>query len=247
MTLPPIKYFLLLLPIAMLLLLGCGSSEMKDFSLDTIEAQPEVRLKILADTSITLAQIAQYTSIQQQLDSLLYYAEWIKNYEEEVALLYAQMGYDLATEENLNFPRAVAAYRIAAIKGKRAKFGEDIEDAMVDARISQRLIEDYNRIDWEIPINNLLGVLNNRNDDIDTARHFFNLALNQLEILGIESQMINENKASILHNLGTTYSMRDTLNKISYYTQSDSLFQLIKNKAIQVQLWLDWGRFLSIS
>jgi len=106
MTDTPIKKSFFFIPflaiiIAISLLIGCGGSEMKDFSLDTIEVQTEARLKILADTSIILPRIAQYASVRQQLDSLIYYAEWVKNYKEDISLLYAQMGYDLATEENL--------------------------------------------------------------------------------------------------------------------------------------------------
>jgi len=244
----PIKSsLLLLLPIAVLLLLGCGSSEMKDFSLDTIEAQPEARLKILADTSITLRKIAQYSSTRQQLDSLIYYANWLKNYEENTALFYALMAYDLATEENLNFHRGVSAYLSGTLKGRRALYGEDIEDAMVDAKIGQRLLVDYNCPDIKMYINHLMGFLYSRQMAYDTARHYFNQALYQLDKLPIDSTIFYKNKATFLHNIATTFDMmEDSATQSRLYIQSDSLFQLIDNEDNRIDLWLDWALFYKL-
>lgn len=234
---------LLLLLITMCLWVGCRSSEMKDFSLDTIEAQSEARLKFLVDTSVTLPEITQYTSVRQQLDSLIYYAEWIKHYEEDIAFFYAQKAYDIATEKNLSFPRGVSAYQIGALKGRRALYGEDIEDALVDARISQRLIGDYNRSDWNMHIYLLMGFLLERQPDSDTARYYFNQALNQLEKLSLDSSIIYKNKALILHNLANSFSTQDSLLESNLYFQSDSLYQLINDIDDRKDLWLDWAVF----
>lgn len=243
MTRTPTKNALLLmLSITICLWVGCGSSEMKDFSLDTIEAQSEARLKFLADTSLTLPQIKQYTSTRQQLDSLLYYAEWVKNYKEDISLLYAQMGYDLATEENLNFSRAVSAYQLAIFKGLKALYGENIEGAMVDAKISQRLMDEYNRPDWNMHINNLIGSLFRRQYQMDTARYYFTQSLNQLDKLQLKPTIVIKNKAKILHYLGTTMSMsEDSLTISQLYAESDSLYETINEKEGRKELWVDWA------
>lgn len=244
MTRTPAKNALLLvLSITICLWIGCGSSEMKDFSLDTIEAQSEARLKVIADTSLTLAQIKQYTSTKKQLDTLLYYAEWVKDYKEDVSLLYAQMGYDLATEENLNFPRGVSAYQIALIKSRKSFYEEDIEDALVDAKISERLLNEFNRLDWQIHIHNLLGVLSQQKGAYDLAQDNFNKALKKLETLKANKQTINKNKAKILQNLGINYYFQGAAAEATrYFTQCDSLLHSFPaNDEDFVNLWNDWA------
>ncbi|MEO1261079.1 MAG: histidine kinase [Bacteroidota bacterium] len=216
---------------------------MSNFNPDLIGDQPTVLLKTYADTSLTLPRIAAYANDHKKLDTLIYYAEWLKNYEENIALSYAQKAYDLATEKNWNFPRAVSLYRIAGIKGRKAIFGEDIEDAMVDAKICQRLIRPYNNIYWNVNINNLLGYLFKRKSQLDSARHYFELALNETEKLKLSGIDPNEFKAIILHNLGTSCELADTVNRIAYYQQSDSLYQTLELPEMRTRLMLDQANY----
>ena len=78
---------------------------------EDLPSRTESQLLVYADTSRTLNRISELPNNRQRVDSLICYAEWLENYEEDVALYYAQQAYDLATERNWNFPRAVAAYQ----------------------------------------------------------------------------------------------------------------------------------------
>ncbi|GJM35718.1 MAG: hypothetical protein DHS20C18_47190 [Saprospiraceae bacterium] len=216
---------------------------MSDFNPDRIEPKSEGALKVYADTSQMLARIAGFSGPRQQVDSLIYYAEWLKNYQEDIALYYAQKAYDLATEKNWTLPRAISANRMAWSKGKKARFGEDIEDAMVDARISKRLLGQYDHSFWQVDINNLFGFLFRLDNQMDSARYYFEAALTSINNLETKEKVIIRNKVMILHNLATTYPMQDSLKHVYYYQQSDSLFQLLGNKENRARLWRDWALF----
>ena len=228
--------------LASLLGQSCNHFDSSSFNPNQLEARPESRLRQYADTSRTLPRIAAL-SAKQQVDSFLYFAEWLKNYDENSSLFYAQQAYDLATEKNWNFPRGASAYRIAVLKGRKAKFGEDIEDAMVDARISKRLLGPYDNDYWQVDINNLTGVLFRKASQMDSARYYFERALQAVDNLTEEKEIIYRNKAMVLYNLGTTYPMKDSLEKNTYYLRSDSLYQALGDKEIRTRLWLDWGIF----
>lgn len=231
-----------MITLAPLLFQSCNHFDSHSFHPERIEAQPEHLLREYADTSRTLPRLAAMPA-RQQVDSFLYFAEWLKNYDEDISLVYAQQAYDIATEKNWNFPRAASAYRIAVLKGRKARFGEDIEDAMVDARISKRLLAPYENVYWQFDINNLMGFLFRKASQMDSARLYFEKALNAVDGLPTQEEVIYRNKAMILHNLGNTYFRQDSLKTTYYFSQSDSLFQLLGDRGLRARLWLDWGIF----
>ena len=228
--------------LASLLGQSCNHFDSSSFNPNQLEARPESRLRQYADTSRTLPRIAAL-SAKQQVDSFLYYAEWLKNFDENSSLYYAQQAYDLATEKNWNFPRGASANRIAWNKGKKAKYGEDIEDAMVDARISKRLLSRFGDAYWQVDINNLMGYLFKKDAQMDSARYYLERALTAVDGLQGKEEVIQRNKAMILHNLGTTYFKQDSIKTQSYYLRSGSLYQTLGNKENRARLWLDWGIF----
>lgn len=237
-----LAHWLGIMILAPLLFQSCNNLDGSHFHPEQAGTQPEHLLRAYADTSRTLPRIAALAA-RQQVDSFLYFAEWLKNYDEDISLFYAQQAYDIATDKNWNFPRAASAYRIAALKGRKAKFGEDIEDAMVDARISRRLLKRYDNPSWQADINNLMGVLLKKASQMDSARYYFERALNVMDELPAEEGFTHQNKAIVLYNLGTTYFKKDSSKTVTYYSQSDSLFQLLGDKEIRARLWLDWGIF----
>lgn len=221
---------------------SCNRFDGNDFQPERVGSQPERLLREYADTSRALPRIAALPA-RQQVDSFLYFAEWLKNYNEDISLFYAQQAYDIATEKNWNFPRGIGANRMAWSKGKKAKYGEDIEDAMVDARISKRLLSQFNNTYWQFDINNLMGYLFKRSARMDSAHYYFERALHAVDNLEAEEDEIIRNKAMVLHNLATTYPMKDSLKYITLYKTSDSIFQRLDNKVNRARLWLDWGIF----
>lgn len=240
---PFVNAFLGIALVATLLLIGCTNFRVDDYDLEAIMARPDRELETMADTTRTLARLAALSNPRKRVDSLIYYAEWLKNYDENTSLFYAQRAYNLATEKNWTVPRAVSANRIAHLKGKRAKYGEDIEDAMVDARISRRLLEPYDYPYWRVDIDNLFGFLFKRGGQIDSARYYFEKALKQVDQLDAGKEVDNRLKGMVLLNLGTTYFKRDSQKTAYYYEQSDSLFQLLSEKEPLARLWLDWAIF----
>ena len=125
----------------LLLLYSCGQYRGSDFEPQLLRQLTEEELKVYADTSLMLDRIKVMESPSQQVDSLLHFAEWVKNYDEEATLRYAQLAYDISTENNWNIPRGISANRLAWSKSNRIRYGEDTEGAMVDALISKRLLD----------------------------------------------------------------------------------------------------------
>jgi len=226
-----------------LLLYGCGQYRGGDFEPQQVKELSERELVAYADTNKVFSRIEALTNPRQQVDSLLYFAEWIKNYDEDITLIYAQRAYDISTENNWDTQRGMSANRLAWSKGKRASYGEDVEDAMVDALISKRLLADKSGSYWEADNSNLLGYLFNRKGERDSARFYFSEALEMVQQLALEPMLVQKNRAMILNNLAITYSKVDPLLEEAYYQQSDSLFQDLENWENRSRLWLDWGVF----
>ena len=230
-----------------LLLTGCLLQNCNRFDLNTYDFSdlPEPtaeRLELLADTSVTLGRLEALMK-HQQVDSLLFFAEWLKNYDEAATLAYAQLAYDLSTDKNWNVPRAISAYRLAWSKGKVARYGEDIEDAMVDARISRRLLLPYENDYWNMEMHYLFGYLFEKDEQPDSARHYFQKALALLNEIPGNSATIRYESANLLGNIATTYAKKDSLIRLRYFRQSDSLYQLLSNTTERSRLWLDQAAF----
>lgn len=220
------------------LFLSCNRFELDAYNFSELPLPPAAHLEQIADTSKTLQRL-DLLHKNQQVDSLIFFAEWLKNYDEETTLLYAQKAYNLSTDENWNIPRAISAYRLAWSKGKKARFGEDIEDAMVEARISKRLLEPYNAPYWRMEMNYLFGYLYKRSEQLDSARHYFQQALNDLNNIEVNTSEFQLEKANLLGNLSTTYSRKDTTNRWLLYQQSDSLYRILNNTSDRARQWLD--------
>jgi hypothetical protein len=101
---------------------SCSRFDLDDYIFDDLPAKTEAQLQSMADTILTLPRIAELSK-RQQVDTFIYYAEWLGNYDEDMALWYAQQAYDLATEENWGIPRGVSANRISKLKGIQAEYG----------------------------------------------------------------------------------------------------------------------------
>jgi two-component sensor histidine kinase len=230
-----------------LLLYSCNRYEGGSFEPAQLSLLSTKELERYADTSRILTHLSTFSNPSKKVDSLLHYAEWVKNYREDISLFYAQMAYDIATENNWSIPRAFSANRLAWSKGNKARFGEDLEDAMVDAMISKRLLADYPDPYWEADINNLFGFLHSKGGEQDSARHYFNKALELAPKLAAQPELVEWNRAMILHNLAATYVGEDPVKELEYYERSDSIFQQLDNKDNQTRLWLDLAQYYTVS
>jgi two-component sensor histidine kinase len=219
---------------------SCSRFDLDDYIFDDLPTKTEAQLQSMADTSWTLPRIAELSK-RRQVDTLIFYAEWLKDYNEDMALWYAQKAYDLATEKNWDVPRGVSANRIARIKGQRAEYGEDLEDAMVDAKISKRLLQSDNNAYWEVDMNNLFGSLFKSDEELDSARLYFERASQKINEVNTKKHDLDSEKGMILVNLALTYPMEDTVNQNLFYRQSDSLFQLGGDKENRARLWQIWA------
>ncbi|MCB0562567.1 MAG: hypothetical protein KDD09_26630, partial [Phaeodactylibacter sp.] len=94
-----------------------------------------------------------------------------------------------------------------------------------------------------VDINNLMGYLFKKDAQMDSARYYLERALTAVDGLQGKEEVIQRNKAMILHNLGTTYFKQDSIKTQSYYLRSGSLYQTLGNKENRARLWLDWGIF----
>lgn len=223
--------------------MSCNRHNLEDFNPDRIPLISTERLEELSDTTFVKGQLATL-SAGQQIDSLIYYAEWLKGIDDATSIWCAQNAFDLSTEKNWNFPRAISAYRIASLRGQKALFGEDIELAMVDAKIAERLFKDFDRPDWELRVNSLLGQLEMRKGNRQVAQNRLIISLDQLKTINTwDSTQIQEQKAFLLHDLAFTYW--DTLTIYQYFKESDSLYQSTGNQEDRARLWSDWANYLT--
>ncbi len=232
-----------------LLLLAFGSCNYVDYSAfnpETVERISEKRMKRYANTDSTVERLNAIKSDRKRLDSLILYAEWLKNYDEDAALLYAKMAYDLSTDRHWKYAQGVSAFRLASLKEEKARYGEDLEDALVDVNISKRIFEESDKDHWRIWVNSLIGKLFYRQNKLDSARQYLKSALNQIEE---DSKLRKERKdliAGIMHDLAETYSVENLKIKSNYYEISDSIFEDLGNQLDQARLWNDVGKFKTL-
>lgn len=222
---------------------SCNHNRYRDFNPEEIVNVPEAQLKTYADTASTLQRLESYRSDRKKVDSLLYFAEALRNYDEEIAQLYAQMAFDMATVKNWKYPRSISAHRLAVLKEIKAKYSEEIEDAMVDANISKRIFDQTDREDWQVRVYSLIGRLHYRRNTMDSARHYFNWALNKIDEVPLSTDQKLILKAKIQQDLAPTFNISESQKTFYYFHQSDSLYQLLGSHNDLARLWIDQGHF----
>ncbi len=233
---------------SVLALTTCTRFELTDYMLDDLPSRPVEDLIQLADTGYVLPLIAHLPE-NQRLDSFIYYAEWLKYHNADVALQYARMAYELATKNNWNVPRGVSAYRMARIKGSnRAILANNvksayIEDALVDARISRRLLEPYENAYWKLNLDMLMGYLYRQSGNLDSARYYFDRSLQQSQKLAMDRRVTNLKQATLYQEMAYMLPHKDSLRKLDFFGKSDSLYSILGNEQKHAGLWLDQSAF----
>ena len=235
-----IPYYWLLSGWILVLFLSCGPvPDPTDWEVDS-SAFSESVLKSYADTEKVLDRFKDLKA-HEQVDSLVYLTLLLKNYDEVAALEYAQQAYNIALEKGWDAAQAVSAYYVAVLKMEKGRFGEGIEDALVDARISQRLFNQLDSPIWKARTNSLLGNLYFYQAKLDSAKNYNYLALKQLEKVGLPSRSDINLKGEIYHELTNIFISSDTSSVLYYAHKADSLYQLSESMADRSRLWFALG------
>lgn len=223
------------------LLFACYRVDYREFNPETVKPIPKEKLDFYANLDSTLPILEGIKSDRQRLDSLILYAEWVKNYADTASLSYAERAYDLATDNHWQYARAVSAYRMAVLKERNAKFGEDIEDAFVDINISKRIFDQTQVEHWKILVNSFVGILYYRKNELDSARHYLTDAKEEIEqILQVDSTF-EALLGDVLLNLANTHDRTESQLTSEYYRQCENIFRRIGNWVDLALLWNNMG------
>lgn len=224
-----------------LLLLSCNPDR-PNFEPSYSGAPPEENLDQYLDTKAVFEGLDQVKGIRNQLDSLLTLTDKLKNYDDDVALVYADTAYSMATEKNWQLSRGIASYYIALLKGRREKYGEGIEDAMVDADISRQIFEKLSTQAWLVRVNNLLGYFYERKKNREKALNYQEQALNIIEAGKLSKKDSLNLKGEVLHDFANIYKVEDTAKAQTLFKESHKLYQLADNRPGMARLEYDWAQ-----
>ncbi|MCB9052679.1 MAG: histidine kinase [Lewinellaceae bacterium] len=230
--------------LAFLLLPGCQDYQHPGFEPGVAGSRPVEQLDHFLRTDSIIAGLEQLPGTREQLDSLLLWADLMKNYNQNAALEYANEANRMSTERGWRLSQAISLYYRAMIKEKKQRLGERIEDAIVDAKMSEQLLKQSGRKDWQIRTGNLLGGLYYKKSQYDSALVYLYHALEMAEKSNLQKVQSIELKGEIFHDLGNIYSERDsTIQKaLNNYQKSLDIYEKTGNKAAASRLNIALGR-----
>ena len=230
----------------LLLFVGCKDNPGVDFESIHPENYSPVFLDHYLNTDIMMEKVAQMSGTRAKIDSLLYWTELLKNYEEEAAIIYAAEADRLATGENWKFSRAISLYYLAMLKGRQTIWGESVENALVDAKISEQLFRTSSREDWKVKVNNLIGGLYYNKFESDTAFIYQSKALEILEVSSFSEKDKLRLRGRIYHDLANIYWDKDSLDlTLEYYHKALEIYQQPDDQAEMARLLQDLGKYYS--
>ena len=230
--------------LAFLLLPGCQGYQHPGFEPGIAGARPAEQMDHFLKTDSIIAGLDQLPGTRARLDSLLLWADLIKNYNQDAALEYANEANRVATKRGWRLSRAISLYYMAMIKEKKQRLGERIEDAIVDAKMSEQLLKNEKREDWEIRTNNLLGGLYYKKSEFDSAKFYLNQALSIAEQAGLSEKSRLKLEGEVYHDLGNVYfSESDSTWDVAlkYYDRSLEIYQQEDNQAAEARVRFNIG------
>lgn len=205
-------------------------------------APPEENLDQYLDTKAVFKGLDEVKGTRKQLDSLLTLTDKLKNYDDGVALVYADTAYSMATEKNWQLSRGISAYYIALLKGRREKYGEGIEIALVDAENSKKIFEEIEAWEWIVRADNLTGIFYFRKRAIDKAKYHLGQAINVIDngLLNLHDSLLL--KGELFHDFANVFEKEDTIKADSFFSLSSELYKITNNKAAYARLEFDWAQ-----
>lgn len=235
--------FSLLSSLLVLILATSCNPDRPNFEPSYSGAPPTEDLDQFLDTKTVFKGLDQVKGKRQQLDSLLTLADKLKNYDDDVALVYADTAYSMALEKNWELSRGIASYYIALLKGRREKYGEGIEDAMVDARISAQTFGELSNAEWSIRVNDLIGIFYKKSGELDSARYYLDKAFGTLHEGHLSDKDSILLRGELEHDLATYYFSVDSLElSKSFYKSSSDIYQSTGNLSALARLRHDWAQ-----
>lgn len=229
---------------------ACRDYQHPGFEPGIAGTRPAGQLDNFLKTDSIIGRLEQLPGARPRLDSLLLWADLMKNYNQDAALEYANEADRIATERGWRLSRAISLYYRAMIKEKQQRWGERIEDAIVDAKMSARLLRSSGREDWPVRVNSLIGGLYlkqlrfSRQSEFDSARHYLLQALEMAEQASLPEQNKLALKGEIFHDLGNlAYLEGDSAwdNARSFYQKSLDIYARNGNEPASSRLRVALG------
>ncbi|MEM8900938.1 MAG: histidine kinase [Bacteroidota bacterium] len=238
-----VPHFVILLALMAFLGQGCEDPDYKDYRPDEVKELSEQAMEQYIDTGLVFSRINSLGD-KERLDSLITIAEQIKDFDEESALIYAEQAYNLATARDWEVARGISAHMVGFLKSRQSRWGDNVETAMVDAKISQRLLRDKGMDLWDVYNDELIGYLHFTAGEVDSATYFFDLALSRIASAENPSSY-NKQKAILYHHLANTFFSENKNESSKYYAKSDSLYNLIGDTKSRSFLSFGWATLYS--
>ncbi|MEZ5038801.1 MAG: histidine kinase [Saprospiraceae bacterium] len=203
---------------------------------------PEENMDQYLDTKAVFKGLDEVKGVRKQLDSLLTLTDKLKNYDDDVALIYADTAYSIATDKNWQLSRGISAYYISLLKGRKEKYGEGIEDALVDAKLSKEVFETLKCDIWITRSYNLIGFFHMRKNQIDTALKYLDNSKNIIDLGRLTANDSLIEKGELLHYYAMLYANNNHTLADSFFSSSTQLYRLTNNKSALARLNFDWGQ-----
>ena len=235
--------FVILLALVALFWQSCLDPDYTHYKPYEVKELSERVMEQYKDTSSVFSRINSLDD-KERLDSLITISEHIKDFDEESALIYAEQAYNLATARDWEVARGISAHMVGFLKSRQTRWGDNVETAMVDAKISQRLLRDEGIELWDIYNDELIGYLHFRANDLDSATYFFERALSRIEKTNNPADF-HKQKALLYNHLANLHFAVNEEESSKYYALSDSLYTLIGDTKSRSFLWHGWANLYS--
>lgn len=223
------------------LLLSCNPDR-PNFEPSYSGAPPEEDLDQYLDTKAVFEGLDQVKGVRNQLDSLLTLTDKLKNFDDDIALVYADTAYSMATEKNWQLSKGIASYYIALLKGRREKYGEGIEIALVDVENSKKIFEEVKAQEWIVRANNLIGIFYLRKREYERAEYHLGQAITIIDdgLVTVDDSLLL--KGELFHDFANLFEKEDTIKADSFFRLSSKIYEITNNKAAHARLEFDWAQ-----
>ena len=247
-TAQKVGHYLIALLALSFIISSCQSYQHPDLEIRQLGFQLTPEQDAYLDTANAFAVLRTTRGTKHKLDSLLTWTDMLKDHDEERALIYANEAYRLGTEKGFRLSRAIAMYYRALLKGRETILGEGVDDALADAKISQRLLKTMDPVAWQVEVYGVLGHLYYKTYDKALSDSALIFELKALE-LSKEGTLFEKDqtykRAQILLDLANihVFSDPDSTKAISYFSQSLTNVEASGNERLQSRIWRAIGVF----
>lgn len=228
------------------LLSACTAYDHPDLEPRQVGWRADRDLTSYRNTDSMLLSLQLLGSTRHKLDSLLEWTDLMNYPDKEIALVYANEAYTLAVEKGYRFSQALSMYYRALLKSRMQIYGEGIEDALADARISHRLLLPSDDPAWAVRIKGLLGYLYYRNrrfelSFVDSARYYADQAIRLIDRVDLPDREVAYMQGQLFQDKAYTYS--DSNQIVGLFEKSIAAAAASNNPALQAAIWRGFGNY----